>query len=152
MNVLTRLLGPTRACACSIAAIWTRSCDLLARDPVDNVFVGSRVEAAGLDPWRLGGEMWGHVADGKLDVAVLLRGEPGPGQRRPRRPCAPSPSAPAGRAAAAPRSSGRAEAALNCGRSQPALGAGPRGPASQPLMAIRGPSADGGARLPGPGR
>jgi predicted GNAT family acetyltransferase len=40
--------------------------DLLARDPVTNVFVASRVEAAGLDPWRLGAEMWGHVVDGRL--------------------------------------------------------------------------------------
>jgi predicted GNAT family acetyltransferase len=40
--------------------------DILARDPVTNVFVASRVEAAGLDPWRLGAEMWGHVVDGRL--------------------------------------------------------------------------------------
>lgn len=40
--------------------------DILARDPVTNVFVASRVEAAGLDPWRLGAEMWGHVVDGHL--------------------------------------------------------------------------------------
>ena len=40
--------------------------DVLARDPVANVFVQSRVEAGGLDPWRLGAEMWGHVVDGRL--------------------------------------------------------------------------------------
>ena len=40
--------------------------EILARDPVTNVFVASRVEAAGLDPWRLGAEMWGHVVDGRL--------------------------------------------------------------------------------------
>ncbi|MDQ1686391.1 MAG: uncharacterized protein QOC82_3128 [Frankiaceae bacterium] len=40
--------------------------EILARDPVTNVFVLSRVEAAGLDPWRLGAEMWGHVVDGHL--------------------------------------------------------------------------------------
>jgi uncharacterized protein len=40
--------------------------DILARDPITNVFVASRVEAAGLDPWRLGAEMWGHVVDGRL--------------------------------------------------------------------------------------
>jgi predicted GNAT family acetyltransferase len=40
--------------------------EILARDPVSNVFVSSRVEAAGLDPWRLGAEMWGHVADGQI--------------------------------------------------------------------------------------
>lgn len=40
--------------------------DLLCQDPVANVFVQSRVEAGGLDPWRLGAEMWGHVVDGDL--------------------------------------------------------------------------------------
>ncbi|HET7312081.1 MAG TPA: GNAT family N-acetyltransferase [Mycobacteriales bacterium] len=39
---------------------------LLSRDPIANVFVQSRVEAAGLQPWRLGAEMWGHVADGQI--------------------------------------------------------------------------------------
>jgi len=42
--------------------------DVLARDPVANVFVQSRVEAGGLDPWRLGAEMWGHVVDGELQA------------------------------------------------------------------------------------
>jgi uncharacterized protein len=32
---------------------------LLDRDPVAHCFVASRVEAAGLDPWRLGAELWG---------------------------------------------------------------------------------------------
>jgi uncharacterized protein len=40
--------------------------ELLARDPVANVFVQSRVETAGLQPWRLGAEMWGHVVDGHV--------------------------------------------------------------------------------------
>src|SRR4051794_38710722 len=40
--------------------------DLLNEDPVANVFVQSRVEAVGLQPWRLGAEMWGHHVDGKL--------------------------------------------------------------------------------------
>ncbi|MET9803657.1 GNAT family N-acetyltransferase [Streptomyces sp. NPDC006368] len=39
---------------------------LLESDPVSNAFVTSRVRAAGLDPWRLGGEMWGWYADGRL--------------------------------------------------------------------------------------
>lgn len=38
--------------------------DLLAREPVANVFVASRVESAGLDPWRLGAEVWGYVERG----------------------------------------------------------------------------------------
>jgi predicted GNAT family acetyltransferase len=39
---------------------------VLARDPVANAFVTSRVNVAGLDPWRLGGEMWGWYSGGKL--------------------------------------------------------------------------------------
>jgi uncharacterized protein len=31
---------------------------VLAADPVANCMVSSRVEVAGLDPWRLGGELW----------------------------------------------------------------------------------------------
>ena len=42
--------------------------DLLDRDPVANVFVSSRIESAGLDPWRLGAEVWGFVAGGRLDA------------------------------------------------------------------------------------
>jgi predicted GNAT family acetyltransferase len=58
--------------------------DLLARDPVADVFVASRVQAAGLDPARLGGEMWGHVVDGRLDAvchaaANLVPVQAGPG-------------------------------------------------------------------------
>lgn len=40
--------------------------DVLNRDPVANAFVASRVNVAGLDPWRLGGEMWGWYAGGRL--------------------------------------------------------------------------------------
>ncbi|MEV0494586.1 GNAT family N-acetyltransferase [Streptomyces atratus] len=39
---------------------------ILESDPVANAFVTSRVHIAGLDPWRLGGEMWGWYADGRL--------------------------------------------------------------------------------------
>ena len=39
---------------------------ILARDPIANVFVQSRVETAGLQPWRLGAEMWGHVVEGQV--------------------------------------------------------------------------------------
>ncbi|MFE7133166.1 GNAT family N-acetyltransferase [Streptomyces sp. NPDC057638] len=39
---------------------------VLESDPVANAFVTSRVQAAGLDPWRLGGEMWGWYAGGRL--------------------------------------------------------------------------------------
>ncbi|MFE5295669.1 GNAT family N-acetyltransferase [Streptomyces sp. NPDC056632] len=34
--------------------------------PVENAFVTARVQLAGLDPWRLGGEMWGWYTDGHL--------------------------------------------------------------------------------------
>lgn len=39
---------------------------VLDRDPVANAFVTSRVAVAGLDPWRLGGEMWGWYTGGRL--------------------------------------------------------------------------------------
>ncbi|QKW09494.1 GNAT family N-acetyltransferase [Streptomyces sp. NA04227] len=39
---------------------------VLDRDPVANAFVTARVQVAGLDPWRLGGEMWGWYEDGML--------------------------------------------------------------------------------------
>jgi len=39
---------------------------ILARDPIANVFVQSRVEATGIQPWRLGAELWGHVVDGEV--------------------------------------------------------------------------------------
>lgn len=42
-----------------------RLCD---EDPVANVFVASRVQALGADPWRLGAELWGHFVDGELDA------------------------------------------------------------------------------------
>ncbi|CAM2927209.1 hypothetical protein HMPREF1486_03303 [Streptomyces sp. HPH0547] len=40
---------------------------LLRREPVNNAFVTARVRSAGLDPWRLGGEMWGWYRDGRLE-------------------------------------------------------------------------------------
>ncbi|MFB7852860.1 GNAT family N-acetyltransferase [Streptomyces sp. NPDC056053] len=39
---------------------------VLESEPVANAFVTSRVQIAGLDPWRLGGEMWGWYTDGRL--------------------------------------------------------------------------------------
>ncbi|MFD5425761.1 GNAT family N-acetyltransferase [Streptomyces sp. NPDC127084] len=39
---------------------------VLESEPVHNAFVTSRVQIAGLDPWRLGGEMWGWYEDGRL--------------------------------------------------------------------------------------
>ncbi|MFD7690074.1 GNAT family N-acetyltransferase [Streptomyces sp. NPDC059781] len=39
---------------------------VLDREPVANAFVTARVRIAGLDPWRLGGEMWGWYEGGVL--------------------------------------------------------------------------------------
>ncbi|MDQ6649442.1 MAG: GNAT family N-acetyltransferase [Actinomycetota bacterium] len=41
---------------------------VIDRDPVTNVFVASRVDAAGLDAWRLGAEMWGYPSGGRLQA------------------------------------------------------------------------------------
>jgi predicted GNAT family acetyltransferase len=43
---------------------------LLAADPVTNCFVASRVRVAGLDPWRLGGDILGYFDDGGLHSIV----------------------------------------------------------------------------------
>jgi predicted GNAT family acetyltransferase len=40
---------------------------LCDRDPVVNVFVSSRVAEAGLDPVRLGGQIWGYQPGGRLE-------------------------------------------------------------------------------------
>ncbi|GAA1929940.1 GNAT family N-acetyltransferase [Streptantibioticus ferralitis] len=40
---------------------------VLDREPVANAFVAARVRIAGLDPWRLGGEMWGWYSGGRLE-------------------------------------------------------------------------------------
>ncbi len=37
------------------------------RDPVTNVFVSSRVRALGLEPGRLGAQLWGHAPGGRLE-------------------------------------------------------------------------------------
>jgi hypothetical protein len=39
---------------------------ILDRDPVANCFVASRVNASGMDTWRMGGEMWGWEVEGEL--------------------------------------------------------------------------------------
>ncbi|MFP5022993.1 GNAT family N-acetyltransferase [Pseudonocardia phyllosphaerae] len=54
--------------------------DVLDADPVATCMVASRVQSVGLDPWRLGGEMWAHgsTADGLCFSGanlVPLRGE-----------------------------------------------------------------------------
>lgn len=41
--------------------------ELCDRDPVVNVFVSSRVREAGLDPARLGGQVWGYQPAGHLE-------------------------------------------------------------------------------------
>jgi predicted GNAT family acetyltransferase len=45
---------------------------LLARDPVAHCFVASRLAASGMDAWRLGGEMWGWLEDGRIVSALYL--------------------------------------------------------------------------------
>jgi uncharacterized protein len=40
--------------------------DLCDRDPVVNVFISSRVREAGLDPSRLGAQIWGYQLAGRL--------------------------------------------------------------------------------------
>lgn len=61
--------------------------EILERDPVANVFVAARVRTVGLEPLRLGGEMWGHVVDGRVDAlchagANLVPVQAGPDAQR----------------------------------------------------------------------
>ncbi len=46
---------------------------LCDRDPIANVFVGSRVRSASLEPARLGGQLWGYPDGGEL-TAVCYSG------------------------------------------------------------------------------
>lgn len=46
--------------------------ELIDRDPVRHCFIAQRVSLAGLDPWRLGGDMWGYVDDGVVTSAVYV--------------------------------------------------------------------------------
>ncbi len=64
--MMTRLLSPSAAARVLGPGDLGEVLDLLARDPVDNVFIASRVAAAGLDPWQLGGELWGFHSGGRL--------------------------------------------------------------------------------------
>ena len=41
--------------------------EICDRDPVTNVFVASRVRSLGLEPSRLGAQVWGHVPGGRLE-------------------------------------------------------------------------------------
>ncbi|MGC1281521.1 MAG: DUF4081 domain-containing protein, partial [Streptosporangiaceae bacterium] len=40
--------------------------EICDRDAVANVFVSSRVRAAGVDPGRLGAQLWGDLESGKV--------------------------------------------------------------------------------------
>lgn len=138
MSVLSRVRGSGARLlgVADLAEVQT----LLARDPVANVFVGSRVEAGGLDAWRLGGEVWGYHVNGRLESlcysgANLVPVEAGPDAvrafaeraRRQGRRCS--------------SIVGPAESALELWRQlRPAWGAPREVRACQPLMAIRGSS------------
>lgn len=46
--------------------------ELTDRDPVANCFVQSRIQAAGADPWRMGGEILGYFSASGLDSMIFL--------------------------------------------------------------------------------
>lgn len=97
---------------------------VLDREPVANAFVTSRVQIAGLDPWRLGGEMWGWYEDGMLTSLCYAGANLVPICATPE-PYGPSPTAPAARAAAAPPSSARPSPPPSCGACWSPTGARP---------------------------
>lgn len=43
--------------------------ELVSRDPIVDCFVASRLDAGGLDTWRLGAEVWGYGERGRLEAA-----------------------------------------------------------------------------------
>ena len=45
---------------------------LLRADPVSNCFLDARVRGAGLDSWRLGGDIWGYLDDDALHSVVYV--------------------------------------------------------------------------------
>ncbi|MDC3001964.1 GNAT family N-acetyltransferase [Actinomycetota bacterium] len=45
---------------------------LLRSDPVSNCFLDARLRGAGLDPWRLGGDIWGYLDDDTLHSVVYV--------------------------------------------------------------------------------
>ena len=64
--MMTRLLSPAASARVLGPGELGEALDLLGREPVENVFIASRVAAAGLDPWQLGGELWGFHSGGRL--------------------------------------------------------------------------------------
>lgn len=44
--------------------------EIVATDPVAHCFVASRVRIGGVDPWRLGGELWGYDDGGRIRSLV----------------------------------------------------------------------------------
>ena len=52
--------------------------ELCDRDPVVNVFVSARVREAGLDPARLGGQMWGYQPGDELTSLCYVGANLGP--------------------------------------------------------------------------
>jgi len=57
--------------------------ELLARDPVANVFPDYRSRVTQLDPRWLGGEMWGYVEDGRLRSACHAAANLAPAEATP---------------------------------------------------------------------
>ena len=88
---------------------------VLAQDSVANVFVASRIEAAGLDSWRLGAEVWGYVRDGRLDALCYSGANLVPACAGPR-PSGRLPTAPGVGPGDAPPLSARHRPWRRCGR------------------------------------
>lgn len=56
----------------SVRVLADRNADealaLLGADPVANVYLSGLIETSGLDPWRLGAEVWGYPGSGPLEA------------------------------------------------------------------------------------
>jgi hypothetical protein len=114
--------------------------ELCAADPVANVFVESRIRAFGLDPGRLGAQMWGFEQGGRL-ISLCYGGA----NLVPVQPTAPAVGAFADRALRQGRRCssivGDSAAVTELwGYLRPHWGPARDVRAAQPLMAIEGPS------------
>lgn len=66
-----------------IASDIGQALDLAEQDPVANCFIESRIRVAGVDPWRLGGELLGVFSGGSLVSMIFVGANLVPVQTNP---------------------------------------------------------------------
>ena len=103
-----------------------RRCSTATRSPTSSSPPGCA--PSGLDPWRLGGEVWGHERRRPARVALPRRRQPRAGRAGTEAARAPSPTGPAGQGRRCSSIVGPADdGAAAVGAARAGLGTGPRG-------------------------